>query len=153
MVSEKNNAFSFLMAKKKPAEKTDEEVHDPINTDEKSVEAMTNDLNGKVNKIEKSQMSKTNVQVKNNVFHTLMKNSRKSFEPPPEEKKEELDTPSASADKVQVSTEVGDKVHADEKLKNMLRALQAVESENECVKITETERTKTKSDKKKSKKK
>merc|ERR1712179_737152 len=62
---------------------------------------------------------------------------------------EELDTP--STDKLQVSEEVGDKVHADEKLKNMLRALQAVESENECDEVTEPEKTKKRREKKKSK--
>ena len=147
-VSEQNNAFSFLMAKKKPAEKAKEEDYDPIITEEKSVKALGYDLNGKLNKIVKPKISESNVPMKNNVFLTLMKNSRKSFEPPPEDEKGE--SGASSPLKIEVSKEVSE-VHADEKLKNMLRALQAVESESDCVEVTESPKRKKRKGKKKSK--
>merc|ERR1719500_2515302 len=112
-----SNAFTFLMSKKKPVNKEESEEDDVVELETVPVVDLGDDLEGKV--VEKVPIVKKNLEVKNNVFLTLMKNSRKSFEPPPEEEKKE---PNHSDEMVDPESKASN-VPADEKLKNMLSVL------------------------------
>merc|ERR1712142_274382 len=125
------------MGEEKPVEKFDNKNDDGDVIEDKLINKKNT---------ENPKTIEINDKVKNNAFLTLMKNSRKSFEPPPEEEIEE--SYSSHLDK---SNQISRKVPGDEKLKNMMFALQSVDSENDTKEIEEVGRNDRKKHKKKAK--
>ena len=137
-----NSAFKVLMSKKKIRN----------DTDETGVSRAAESMDEKILKVDKESEEK-NVKKSgesfNNAFATLMKNSRRSFEPPPpdpDDTPDVLDNTGKGIEPV-ISVKTSDTVNnafmklmkgsknaiqpEDDKLRNMLSALHSVDSEDE----------------------